>query len=352
MSTTFAAGVERIRDLSEEGDLDLASVEAIRVLAGRGRELDERDGPRASEHASLFNDLGALRFVAGDPATAANCLRAALVLDSSYDVARDNLASVEDELRRARPPGPSSDDDLTALATSELRQREAGLRSWLENRHSLHGSESLLLTLDDRVTSDAVTPPSPAWTLGDWDEERGCLQDTNGVAVELGGLDLLLISRGLERPLPPGLLGAARESLRPGGRLVVHGGPTWGSSLGHAAWRCDDIGDHERSLVLLPAWSHLLLTPSELGSFLLIALGPDRGPRVASWLLEGPALSRRNEIELRRELATQGFTPETWESQGEREAPTPALAMELEAQQAEEIMETTHPGFRAVLRRE
>lgn len=346
--------VERVRAQAEAGETEWAAILAIRALAAPSAAA----GHAAREgllRAALWNDLGVLRFGRGDTQTAVACLREALRLDPTSELAAANLADLEP---LASEPTPSADAHMErgpGKASPWVREalREAVRCVGLEGRHVLEvggavphelarASGAASWTACDPSISEAVRAPGYVVTPS----------DARALPFSDAHFDLVFSSCAFEHihDLPRALSEIARV-LRAGGHLFAQFAPIWSCAIGHHLF----LESTTRGLIsfndpLLPAWAHLLLEPDELEVFLAVAIGAADARRAVASVTNGPYLNRLFAADYERCFERCGLERLLRQPWGTRSPLTPALERELLARHPQGGSFAL-PGMRIVMRR-
>jgi SAM-dependent methyltransferase len=343
-----------LRALAAEGELELASVRAIRL--GAALELVRGSAPAELRfvEAELLSDLCVLRHRRGDREGAKGLARACLALAPQHALAHENLAALEalpalPAEDRSQDPDPDQLNPWVRQAL-DLAQREEGLAG------------------KDVIEVGGAVPEAQARATGaaSWSgfylgaQARSApgyeIRDADARAIPWPdqSFDLAFSSCAFEhiRDLPLALREIARV-LRPGGALVTSYAPIWSCAVGHHLWGRTDAGARVHFLdPLVPLWGHLLLEESELRWFLAHGVGGTVAARFAEQICRHPHINRVHEAEHRAAFAAAGFDDTRLSEQAAWHAthvPSPALLAALEARHPR-MGGFQAPGFEGVLR--
>lgn len=145
--------------------------------------------------------------------------------------------------------------------------------------------------------------------------------DARALPAEVPLADAIIACSALEHLSDfPLVLNQALAKLKPGGILVMHGGPLWPCILGHHVWistpQCNyHFGTHNDPI---PPWGHLSHTESELKDVLLERNLPvDHVKLICSEIYHSQAQNRRSRLNLRNDFQRGGelllgFTEYSW----------------------------------------
>ncbi len=321
----LSTDLERIRDLAGRGETTLATIEAIRLLARRPREIE----------AELLSDLAVLRFGARDHVGSLACVRAAVERDPSCALALENLAALE-----ARLGGAPSTESIDA----ERATGAATLNPWVVS--ALAAADSAIGLAGKHVVEvGGCVPPAAVRKLGvaSWtacDLRPGEVQDQGYRAIACDAAAIPVGDASFDTAYSvcafehfgdvDAVLREVQRVLKPGGRLFTQFAPIWTCAVGHHVW----IRDDERTTLtfndrVVPAWGHLLLEEHELAPYLEIVRGPSLARRIADYIWRATYINRRCEADFRRAVAASGFEVEVYEPWGGETRPEPELLAEL-----------------------
>ncbi len=331
--------VDEVRLLVGAQEHDLATICAIRLLAGEGAA----DPSALDARVGLLNELAVLRYRARDLRAARACLREALELQPDHALTRDNLADLE-------AAAPS-----TAPAAPGAHSRQVGgprnLNPWVrEALDVLHGIVGLpgkrVLEIGGTIPPEAARDLGVAsWTACDpsiadgrpderYEMRRGRAE---ALPFEDASFDVVFSSCAFEHlPDLDGALAEARRVLVPGGAVFSQFAPIWSCAIGHHLWLEDP--DHGRlgfNDPVVPHWAHLLLTADELRGFLARSIGPRAAGVAVNGIYRADNLNRLFDADFRRAFAGCGLRTALAQPWGDAFTPGPALNVALER---------THPG--------
>ncbi len=332
--------LDGLRALAGEGEIDLATLRAIRLGAALC-ELRER-GTRdfVALEAEILSDLCVLRHQRNDRAGACGLARACLELAPQHALARENLALIE-----AQPGSPAEDrteDPLASLLNPWVRQA----LDLAQREEGLSGKD--VIEVGGAVPEEhARATGASSWSGFYLGAERKCapgyeIRDADARAIPWPdqSFDLAFSSCAFEhiQELPRALKEIARV-LRPGGVLVTSFAPIWSCAVGHHLWGRDAQGARVHFLdPLVPLFGHLLLGEAELAWFLTHTQGRETALRFAGQVFRHPHINRVHSAQYREAFAAAGFEDSRLAEQGPwhpTHEPSRALL---------EALEQRHPG--------
>jgi SAM-dependent methyltransferase len=346
---------DRITEIAEAGDPDLAVIEAARLVASWYGYGGRRPAfPQALSH--VMSDLAVLRFSADDRLSAKAFLAAAVRVDPHNALAAENLEAVEAAIAEA---------GVVLGTDADLYAKVDNLSHWvveaLDNAERLVGLSSAdVLEVGGSIPeAAAVATGATRWASCDLiaTEQRSGMYEVH--AADVGALpfddesfDVVFSSCAFEHfPDMDRALAECHRVLRPGGALFSQWAPIWSHACGHHLWTTDDDGGRiSFSDPVIPAWGHLLLTEAELEAYLAVTFGAATAKRAATFVHHYDGINRLFEGDFQRVFDRSGFEREVVEPWGSTYVPSPRLADELAC---------LHPGggdfstygFRAVLRK-
>lgn len=354
MITTASSRFDRITELAESGEQDLATIEAARVVAAWYADHDRPWFPPALAH--VMSDLAVLRFAAGDRHGARSFLRHALRVQPDNELARENLEAVEATIAEEGVVlGTDAElyadvDNLSHWVVEALDNAERlvglGGRDVLEIGGSIPESAAVATGATRWAACDLIATPQRSGRYEVHDADVGALPFADE------SFDRVFSSCAFEHfPDMDRALAESWRVLRPGGALFSQWAPIWSHAVGHHLWETDDNGGRiSFSDPVVPAWGHLLLTQVELERYLAVVFDAPTGKRVARFIHGYDGINRLFEGDFQRVFDRSGLDRELVEQWGSTYHPAPRIADELAC---------LHPGggdfstygFRAVLRK-
>jgi SAM-dependent methyltransferase len=334
-ATASTSAVDLIAELASQGDADLATVHAIRLLAAWEGDDGRSVYPKAL--AQVLNDLAVLRSSRGDRMAARGALRMAIGLDPGHPHAVDNLFAVEAAVRE-HGTGTGLIGDLDPQRTN--------LNPWVVD--ALEGAAALVgYDGKDVLEIGGVVPREAAlatgartWTATDLgavdseaDDSRYLVRAANACALPFpdNSFDAAFSSCAFEHIFPmEDALAELRRVLRPGGRLYSKFAPIWSGALGHHLWMKDADGV-QLSIEdqVIPDWGHLLLTEREMEAFLRLSLGAERAAAAVQFVYRSAEMNRLTDGDHRRGYDASGLEQLLVQPWVNGVAPSPATAEEL-----------------------
>lgn len=346
--------LEEVRALASEGEIDLATIRAIRLGAALAGLRARGQSELQALEAEVLSDLCVLRHQRSDQNGARGLARACLALAPQHELARENLRELEN---LPVPPAEDRSEDPAASMLNpwvrhalDLAQREAGFRGKdvIEVGGAVPAEHAL--ATGARSWSGFYLGAKPACEPGY--EIRNA--DARTIPWPDQSFDLAFSSCAFEHinDLPVALREIARV-LRPGGLLVTSFAPIWSCAVGHHLW--GRLADGARVHFLdpiVPLFGHLLLEEGELAWFLEQTVGRETGVRFAELVARHPHINRVHEEQYRRHFEAAGFDDTRLREQGAwnpAHVPSRALLAALEARHPDMGSFAT-PGFEGVLR--
>jgi SAM-dependent methyltransferase len=346
--------LESVRALAGSGDLDLATLRAIRLGSALQDLRQQGLQDLLPLEAEVLSDLSTLRYERADLAGARALARACLELVPDHAVARENLVALEVQPTavaedRSQDPLPSKLNPWVRQAL-DMAQREEGLA----------GKD--VIEVGGAVPEEhARATGASSWSgfyLGAAPKQAPGYEIRNADARAIPwpdrSFDLAFSSCAFEHigNLPVALKEIARV-LRPGGVLVTSFAPIWSCAVGHHLW--GRLADGTRVHILdpvVPLFGHLLTNEHELGWFLAHTLGKPTGAQFAELVFRNAHINRVFEAQFREMFEAAGFDDSRIAEQGPwnpAHVPTPAMRAELEARHPG-MGSFESPGFEGVLR--
>ena len=347
------AELESLRAQAGAGEIELATLRAIRL----GRALADARAAGAGElaplEAEVLSDLSVLRHTRGDTPGAVALARAALVLVPGHATALSNLHELE-ALPRLAPPAQGEDPLASRLnpwvrQALELAQRECGFAG--KDVLEVGGAVPREHALATGARSWSGFYLGAAAQVAAGYEIRAA--DARAIPWPEASFDLAFSSCAFEHIHElPRALAEIRRVLRPGGVLVTTFAPIWSSAVGHHLWGKLDDGRRVHFLdPIVPHFGHLLLEEPELEWFLAHSVGAGAARRFTEMIFRNGHVNRLFEAEYRAAFAAAGFDDARLCEQGPWQpchVPTPALLAELEARHPD-LGGFDSPGFEGVL---
>jgi len=312
--------LEALRENATAGELDVATIDAVRLAAGFASYDIEGNEDARDVYVALLNDLGVLRCQAGDRRGARRVLAAALAAHPGNELASANLADIERTLAAEALNEPVLVATRPPLVTepAQVTDVQPWLQELLDAGERLVGFEGKhVVELGGPVPmAAALATGAASWRAC----ARGCtpvrtehyrVEDADPWALPFGdaSCDVVFSACTLQRTADvAGALSEAARVLRPGGVLVAEFAPIWSCAVGHSLWERDDDGaciafDDD----VLPRWAHLLLSPDELTWYLGVVFSPAAARRAVTQIFENPHINRLFEGDYRRLLTASGF---------------------------------------------
>lgn len=333
--TATTSTVDLVAELASQGETDLATVHAIRLVAAWERDAAVRPAFRKGL-AQVLNDLAVLRFQAEDRLAASGALRAAIAVDPDHPHAVDNLFSVEAAIRQhgtARGSIADTNPDHTKLNPWVVDALDGAARVV-----GFDGKD--VLEIGGTLPRDAaMATGARSWTATDLRAEEGGddryrVREADACALPFPDdtFDAAFSSCAFEHIAPLGdALAELRRVLRPGGTVFSKFAPIWTSSMGHHLWVLDDEGVRlSISDPVIPPWGHLLLAEHELEAFLRLSLGPAAADRAVAMIYRDPVINRLTEGDHRRLYEASGLELDLVEPWVNWSPPTDAVRQELQ----------------------
>jgi SAM-dependent methyltransferase len=346
--------LDELRALAGAGEIELATVRAIRLGAALHELRAGGTGKLVALEAEVLSDLCVLRHQRGDHDGACGLARACLELVPGHALARESLGAIEALPKpsvedRSEDPLASKLNPWVRLAL-DLAQREEGLR----------GKD--VIEVGGAVPEEhARATGASSWSGFYLGAEPACSPgyeirnaDARAIPWPDQSFDLAFSSCAFEhiRDLPVAL-GEIKRVLRPGGVLVTSFAPIWSCAVGHHLW--GRLADGARVHFLdpiVPLFGHLLLSEPELAWFLSHTLGHPTALRFAELVFRHPHINRVFEAQYRALFAAAGFDDARLGEQGAwrpEHEPSRALLAALE-QRHPGLPGFAAPGFEGVLR--
>lgn len=333
--------LERLRAQADAGEIDLATVRAIRL--GYALSGARAQGARelAALEAEVLSDLSVLRQARADTGGALALARAALALVPGHTTAAANLRDLE-----ALPGAPPEDRSQEPLASMlnpwvsqalGLARREVGLEG--KDVIEVGGAVPREHALATGARSWAGFYLGAGPQRGEHYEIRSA--DARAIPWPDASFDVAFSSCAFEHIQElPRALAEIRRCLRPGGVLVTAFAPIWSSAIGHHLWGELDDGRRVHFLdPIVPLFGHLLLDENELEWFLTHTVGANAARRFTPFVYRHPHINRLFEAEYHDAFAAAGFDDSRVRDQyawNPFHVPSRALLAELDAR---------HPGM-------
>ncbi len=332
--------LDELRALACEGEVELATVRAIRLGAALCELRLRGTGELVALEAETLSDLSVLRHGRNDRAGACGLARACLELAPQHALARENLAAIE--ALPVVPPEDRSEDPLASMLNPWVRQA----LDLAQREEGLAGKD--VIEVGGAVPEEhARATGASSWSgfyLGAGPKQAPGYEIRDADARSLPwadqSFDLAFSSCAFEhiQELPRALKEIARV-LRPGGVLVTAFAPIWSCAVGHHLWGRDAQGARVNFLdPVLPLFSHLLLTEAELTWFLTHTQGHETALRFAAQVFRHPHINRVHTAQYRAAFAAAGFEDSRLAEQGPWH-PTHEPSRALRA-----ALEERHPG--------
>jgi SAM-dependent methyltransferase len=332
--------LERIRDLAGEGETELATIEAIRMLGALDPMAVRIDPSMSAIQVHLLNDLGALRHGSGDLEGSRRLLQAALMLSPQNALAKANLEAVQDEI------------DSQVMPARRLRGVDTPFRAWAEwtpgalqtlrQRVGVKGKDVLEIgAAVPRLVVPSMRAKSWLSCVSDEEDQElppGVLQaKLHELPFDDDSFDVVFTVCYLEHlEHLDDVLDEAERVLRPGGKLFCQFAPIWTCARGHhLRLECNSRDPLSFDHAVIPAWGHLLLEEGELLTYLSLVLGEARARRTVDFIVESASLSRMSEADYQHSFLHMELEIESLDHWGGMQRPRPGIRAELER---------VHPG--------
>jgi len=334
------ARLEQIRAHAADGETELATIDAIRLLASLEPATVSDHPTMSAIKVHLLNDLGALRHESGDLEGSRRLLQAALELSPENTLARANLGAVQDEM------------DLQVMPARRLRGVDTPFRAWAE------WTPGALQTLrkhvgvkgKDVLEIGAAVPRLvvPSLRTKTWVScvSVGEEQDLPDDVLQADLAELPFADNSFDAVFSvcylehmdelAEILDEVERVLRPGGALVFQFSPIWSCARGHhLRLECNSRDPLSFDHAVIPAWAHLLLEKHELLAYLNHGLGDARAQRAVDFIYGDEHLSHMSEADYQHTFRHMELEVESLEHWGGVQRPRPGIKAELER---------VHPG--------